>query len=526
MATEMLQGEKHPNEVVSTIKSYPTIVKVLGAGGAGNNTISSITSAKLKNLITIALNTDGQDLLAIRADERLLIGRELTNGLGAGGDPVIGERSAEESREAIEAAIKGTDLLFLTCGLGGGTGTGSLPIIARVARSLGTLTIAIVTMPFSEEGIIRWENAQVGLEKLKKFVDTVIVLRNDKLIEKYPDLPMRNAFQKGDEILFNSLVGLTDLIQDRGMINLDFADVSMILRDGPSGVIGLGQSDSENRAEEAAHRAVTHPMMDDKIAGAQSALVHVSGGLDMTLKEAREVVRIVAKAIDASARIIWGVTIDKSLKQSIKVMLIVTGIQERIIPKRNEEIKSEKQLETPQSNQANSGDEIETPVLENGQSIFDIKESIMASGNEMSIQHKSAKPVTQATKLFYTIFEEEATNDLSRFDRSLHALRKNPENRRALLDARQSCKLLQASAMMFGFDEISQLLGSIDEILACVQSHEIRLGSQILDSVTLAMEMVVDLLENRNDGKGETGYLVDRLKELRNEQLESYNSTK
>jgi cell division protein FtsZ len=525
MVTEMLQGENYPHDATSDITPYPTVIKVLGAGGAGNNTLTDITKAKLKNIQTIAVNTDGQDLLAIRADERLLIGRELTNGLGAGGDPVVGERSAEESREILEAAIRSTDLLFLTCGLGGGTGTGSLPVIARIARSLGTLTIAIVTMPFSEEGIIRWENAQVGLDKLKKFVDTVIVLRNDKLIEQFPDLPMREAFKKGDEILFNALSGLTDLIQHRGMINLDFADVAMILRDGPSGLIGLGQSNSEIRAEEAARRAVNHPMMEDKIAGAQSALVHVSGGLDMTLKEAREVVRIVARAIDPSARIIWGVTVDKSLKQSIKVMLMVTGIQETMSPKRNEDIFAEKQAPIPQSKEI-PGDEFEAPVLDNGQSIFDIKESIMASGNEMSIQHKSVKPVTQATKLFYTIFEEEATNDLSRLDRSFHAMRKNPENRRALLDARQSCKLLQASAKMFGFDEIAQLLGSIDEILACVQSHEMRLDSQILDSITLAMEMVIDLLENRNDGKGETGYLVDRLKELRDEQLESYNTTK
>lgn len=524
MVTEMLKGEKQSQENTAHIESYPTVVRVLGAGGAGNNTITSLTKAKLKNIHTIAVNTDGQDLLAIRSDERLLIGRELTNGLGAGGDPVIGERSAEESHQTIEAAIRGTDLLFLTCGLGGGTGTGSLPIIARIARSLGTLTIAIVTMPFSEEGVIRWENAQVGLEKLKKFVDTVIVLRNDKLIDEFPDLPMRDAFKKGDEILFNALTGLTDLIQHRGMINLDFADVSMILRDGPAGLIGLGKSNSENRAEEAARRAVTHPMMEDKIAGAQSALVHVSGGLDMTLKEAREVVRIVAKAIDPSARIIWGVTVDRSLKQSIKVMLMVTGIQEPLTPKRNEIGQAEKQMEVPQDVSEPSDDEIVAPVLDNGQSIFDIKESILASGNEMSIQHKPTKPVTQATKLFYTIFEEEATNDLTRFDRSLHALRKNTENRRALLDARQSCKLLQASAKMFGFDEIAQLLGSIDEIMACVQSHEIRLDSQILDSISLAMEMVMDLLENRNDGKGETGYLVDRLKELRDEQLESYNS--
>lgn len=526
MTAEMLQGKSVAQEDISSIKAYPTVVKALGAGGAGNNTVSNITKAKLKNLRTMAVNTDGQDLLAIQADERLLIGRALTNGLGAGGDPVVGERSAEESREAIETAIRSTDLLFLTCGLGGGTGTGSLPVIARIARSLGTLTIAIVTMPFSEEGIIRWENAQVGLEKLKRFVDTVIVLRNDKLIEEFPDLPMRDAFKKGDEILLNALSGLTDLIQHRGMINLDFADVAMILRDGPTGLIGLGQSNSENRAEEAARRAVTHPMMEDRIAGAQSALIHVSGGLDMTLKEAREVVRVVARAIDPSARIIWGVTVDKNLKQSIKVMLMVTGIQERSIPKRIEQAHAEKQLVESQDNHGASNDEIEAHVLDNGQSIFDIKESILASSNEVSIQKKSAKPMTQATKLFYTIYEEEANHDLSRFDRAIHILRKNPENRRALLDARQSCKLLQASARMFGFDEISQLLGSIDEILSCVQSREIRLDSKIVDSITLAMEMVMDLLENRNDGKGETGYLVDRLKELRDEQLESYNSTR
>lgn len=526
MATDTMQGGNLSHAGGSDIKTYPTIVSVLGAGGAGNNTITSISKAKLKNVQTIAVNTDGQDLLSARADIRLLIGRELTNGLGAGGDPAIGERSAEESREHIESGLQNTDLLFLTCGLGGGTGTGSLPIIARIARSMGVLTVAVVTMPFSEEGVIRWENAQVGLEKLKKFVDTVIVLRNDKLIEEYPDLPMREAFKKGDEILFNALSGLSDLLQHRGMINLDFADVAMILRDGPSGLIGLGQSSSEIRAEEAARRAVNHPMMEDKIAGAQSALIHVSGGLDMTLKEAREVVRIVAQAIDPSARIIWGVTVARGLKQTIKVMLMVTGIEKTISPKRIEEVAARTRAPEPTFEENAQHDETEAPVMDSGQSIFDIKESIMASGNEMSIQHKPAKPVTHATKLFYTIFEEEATNDLSRLDRSIHTLRKNSENRRALLDARQSCKLLQASAKMFGFDEMAQLLGSMDEILACVQSHEMRLSDQILDSIALATEMVMDLLENRNDGRGETGYLVDRMKELRDEQLESYNSSK
>ncbi len=519
MAAESWRGDKV--QMSDQILSYQTVVKVLGAGGAGNNTIQNIYNSNLKNVITIAVNTDGQDLLAIRADERILIGRNLTSGLGAGGDPVIGERSAEESREAIVKAIDRSDLLFLTCGMGGGTGTGSIPVVARIAREMGILTIAIVTMPFSEEGVIRWENAQVGLDKLRKVVDTVIILRNDKLTEQYPDIPFQEAFKKGDEILFNALAGLSNLILNRGLINLDFADISMVLRDGPTGVIGLGESNSENRAEEAARRAINHPMMDSPITGAQSALVHISGGVDMTLKEAREVVRMIARNIDPYARIIWGVTVDKGLKQSIRVMLIATGIADEKQPER---IQIE-QAEKAKPIVSEVEEENEVPILSNGQSIFDIKESIMANGNEVALQAKTSKPVTQATKLFYTLFEEEATGDLSRFDRSIHVLRMNPDNRRAVMDARQSCKLLQASSQMFGFDEISQLLGAIDDIFSCIQSREIKLDTKILDSITLAMEMVVDLVENRSDGRGETGHVVDRLKEIKNEQLESYKST-
>jgi len=518
MASENVRGEQSPS---SEILSYRTIVKVLGAGGSGNNTVHHVSTANIKDIVTIAVNTDGQDLLSIRADERILIGRSLTNGLGAGGDPVVGERSAEESRDAIIRSIEGTDLLFLTCGMGGGTGTGSLPVIARIARDLGILTIAVVTMPFSEEGVIRWENAHIGLDKLRKVVDTVIVLRNDKLTEQYPDVPFHEAFKRGDDILFNALSGLSSLIFNRGLINLDFADIGMILRDGPTGLIGLGESNSENRAEEAARRAVTHPMMESSIAGAQSVLVHIAGGMDMTLKEAREVVRMIARNVDPYARIIWGVTIDKALKQSVRVMLIVTGIAEEKEPERMQIEKAEK----PHPVQTEAEEAFEMPILSNGQSIFDIKESILANGNELALQAKTAKPVTQATKLFYTLFEEEAASDLKRFDRSVHVLRMNPDNHRAVMDARQSCKLLQASAQMFGFDEIGQLLGTIDEIFSSVQSREIRLDTKILDSVILAMEMVVDLVENRSDGRGETGHIVDRLRELKDEQLQPSKST-
>lgn len=502
------------------ILSYHTVIKVLGAGGAGNNTVHNIHKSKMKNISSIAINTDGQDLLAVTADERILIGSNLTSGLGAGGDPVIGERSAEESKESILKAIEGTDLLFLTCGMGGGTGTGSLPAIGRMAKELGVLTIAIVTMPFSEEGVIRWENAQVGLDKLRHVVDTVIVLRNDKLIDEYPDLPFREAFKQCDEILFNALDGLTSLILTRGLINLDFADISMILRDGPTGLIGLGDSNSENRAEEAATRAINHPMMDSSITGAQSALIHVSGGMDMTLKEAREIVRIVSKSVDPYARIIWGVTVNKNMKQSIRVMMIATGLQGEKQPKRFQEEHENRFLTEPGATDGNQGN-LEVEIPETGQNIFDIKESILASGNEVSLKAKSSKPVTQANKLFYTLFEEEAAGDMNRYDRAVHILRTSPDNKRAVIDARQACKLLLASAQMFGFDEIAQVLRSIDDILTCVQSREVKLDVTILDSITLAMEMVTDLIQNRSDGRGETGHMVDRLKELRNEQMES-----
>lgn len=510
-----------PSNENTPISAYQTVVTVAGVGGSGNNTINRLFKKNFKNVQTLGINTDAQNLLNINADEKLLIGKNITAGLGAGGDPEIGERSAEESRSSIENALEGTDIMFLTGGLGGGTGTGAMPVIGRIARDQGTLSIAIVTMPFSEEGLIRWENAQIGLEKLKKSVDTVIVLRNDKLLELYPDLPFKESLQKGDELLLNALMGLSTMIMQEGVINLDFADISNVMRDGPNALIGVGESNSENRAEEAANRAMTHPMMETGIEGAQSALIHVSGDEDMTLKEARSVIRFIAQKMDPSAKLIWGVTIDKSLKRSMRVMIIVTGLMESEIPNRKEKFKDEytedyeedKEIEFIPDNKRNK------PPMDNGNTIFDIKETIMASSPSVSVKPKPNKTITQTTLLFYKIFEEEANGDLKRFDRAIHLLRENPENKRAILDGRQSCKLLLASAQMFGFDEIAQLLASIESILGCAQSQEILLNSKLLDSMTLAMEMVVDLMENQNDGKGETGYIVERLKELKKEQL-------
>jgi len=504
------------------IHPYHTTIKVLGAGGGGSNTIHHLMKTKMQGIEAVAVNTDAQNLLESLAERKILIGRKLTHGLGSGGDPMIGERAAEESKDVIAATIEGTDLLFLTCGLGGGTGTGALPIIGDIAKNQGILTVAIVSMPFSDEGIIRWENAQIGLEKLQKTVDSLIVLKNDRLLELFENRPLQEAFRAGDEILINALMGLSSLILKNGLINLDFADVSMVMRDGPNAFIGLGESDSENRVEEAVRRAISHPMMEADISGAQSALIHVAGGPDMTLKEARQVIKHVSQKLDSNAKVIWGATVEKGLRHTIRVMLIVSGLKERPLPKErmHEEVKTS--MGEPDIGRGVSIQD-ELQPADGSTTIFDIKESILSPQARVATKKKSTKTITQTTLVFYKIFEEEATADLKRFDRAIHFLRDNLENRKALLDARQACKLLHASAQMFGFDEIAQLLHSIEDILACVESKEIQLTSKIIDSITLAMEMVVDLVENRSDGRGETGYIVDRLKELKEDRLSSFN---
>lgn len=525
MIRDLLDENNHSEQHFSElIKPYQTVITVLGAGGAGNNTIARLTALKLNTIQTIAVNTDAQDLLHANADRRILIGKNITGGLGAGGDPVIGERSAEENKDVLLSAIEQTDMLFLTCGLGGGTGTGSIPYIGELAKSLGILTIAIVTMPFTDEGIIRWENAQLGLEKLRRTIDTVIVLRNDKLLELVADLPLSKAFSKGDEILHNAILGLTSMVTKSGLINLDFADINTVMKDGPDAVIGLGESNSDNRIEESVKRAISHPMMEGEIRDATSVLVHVSSGPDMTLNDARRVIANLSKFLHPHARILWGITIEKRLKHTVRVMIILSGLRE-------------KELGTPEQEQfdiTHNGLEVELsehrpfpvnePIIDNGRSIFDIKEAIMENGEEVTTKTKSAKAVTQTTMLFYKILEEEAVGDFKRFDKAVQLLRENHEDRKALSEAKQACKLLQASAQMFGFDEISQLLTAVEEIMTCIQTKEIKMSAKILDSITLAMELVVDLIDNRSDGRGETGYIVDRLRELKQSQLNTGSS--
>jgi len=301
-------------------------IKVIGCGGAGNNTINRIFEIGIIGVETIAVNTDAQDLIATVADKKILIGKELTAGLGAGADPKIGEGAAKESEQELKEALRDSHLLFITCGLGGGTGTGAAPIVAEVAKKMGILTVAVVTLPFTMEGYARFTNAIEGLEKLEHSVDTLIVIPNDKLLELAPTLPLHTAFKVADEILTNAVKGIAELITKPGLINLDFADVKQIMTGGGIAMIGVGESDSEQRAKEAVDKAIQNPLLDVDIEGATGALINVSGGPNLTLDEAKRVVEAVTNKLDSKANIIWGAQLTPDLQNTLRVMLVVTGV--------------------------------------------------------------------------------------------------------------------------------------------------------------------------------------------------------
>lgn len=343
-------------ELEKLLAKQRATIKVVGAGGGGNNTINRITEVGITGAETIACNTDAQDLLYTTADKKILLGRELTGGLGAGSVPKIGEESARESEHEIRDALQGADMVFITCGLGGGTGTGSAPVIAEVAKKAGALTVGIVTLPFSMEGNRRYENALLGLEKLQASVDTLIVIPNDKLLELAPDLPLHTAFKVADEILTNAVKGIAELVTKAGLVNLDFADIRAVMGNGGVALIGVGESDGPNRAVEAVEKAIHNPLLDADITGANGALINVAGGPDMTLDEARKVVETISSKLDEDARIIWGAQISDDLTGIVKAMLIVTGVKSNQIfgrvnkktpatPKEKKEIENELGIE-------------------------------------------------------------------------------------------------------------------------------------------------------------------------------------
>lgn len=364
---ESENNENNDNEVVNTINPQNVVdaelerllatqkatIKVVGAGGGGNNTINRIAEVGIKGVETVAMNTDAQDLLYTTSDKKILIGKEITHGLGAGSNPKLGEDAARENEHEIRKALKGADMVFITCGLGGGTGTGSAPVVAELAKKQGALTVAIVTIPFAMEGMRRFENAQIGLEKLESIVDTLIVIPNDKLLELAPDLPLHTAFKVADEILTNAVKGIAELVTKAGLVNLDFADIRAVMGNGGVALIGVGESDTENRAMEAVEKAITNPLLDADIGGANGALINICGGENMTLDEARNVVETISDRLDENARIIWGAQIYPDLQDTIRAMLIVTGVKSsqifgpggKIIDKKKKEMENELGIE-------------------------------------------------------------------------------------------------------------------------------------------------------------------------------------
>jgi len=314
-------------ELEELIKTQHSKVKVFGVGGAGGNTISRMKEIGIKGGEFIAVNTDAQDLLYSNADHKILIGKELTMGLGAGSNPKVGEEAAHESETEIKKKMAGCDMVFVTCGLGGGTGSGAAPVIAGLAKKQGALTIGVITMPFTIEGKKRIENAEYGLERMEAMVDTLILIPNDKLLEIAPELPLQTAFKVADEILTNAVKGTTELVTKSGLVNLDFADVKAVMTNGGVSLMGMGESDSANRAQEAVEKALSNPLLDVDIADSTGALVNIIGGNDMSLDEARAIIATVGDRLSLDAKMIWGAQISPEMEKSIRVMIIITGVK-------------------------------------------------------------------------------------------------------------------------------------------------------------------------------------------------------
>ena len=306
--------------------AHSAVIKVMGVGGAGCNAINSMIVSNVGSAEFIAVNTDSQALLLSKAEKRLQIGEKLTKGLGAGSNPDVGEAAAEESKAEIERELQGTDLLFIASGMGGGTGTGAASVIARIAREMGILTIAVVTKPFFFEGKVRNENANKGITNLRKHVDTLVVIPNDKLLQCLPEnTGFADSFKFADDMLKQGIVGIVDLIATPSLINLDFADVNTIMRNQGLAHMGIGRSKGENRIIESVRQAVSSPLLETTIEGARSVILNVTGGKDLKLGEVNEAAVLVQGIIDSGANIIFGATIDDNMNEEVKITVIATG---------------------------------------------------------------------------------------------------------------------------------------------------------------------------------------------------------
>jgi cell division protein FtsZ len=314
---------------VSGQHNYLAVIKVVGVGGGGVNAINRMIDKGLRGVEFIAINTDAQALLMSDADVKLDVGRELTRGLGAGADPEIGRRAAEDHQEEIEQALAGADMVFVTAGEGGGTGTGGAPVVARIAKSIGALTVGIVTKPFGFEGKRRMSQAEVGVQALKDEVDTLIVVPNDRLLEiSDRTISMLEAFETADHVLLAGVQGITDLIMTPGLINLDFADVKSVMQDAGTALMGIGSARGADRAIKAAELAVASPLLESSIEGAQGVLLSIQGGSNLGLYEISDAAKLVEEAVHPDANIIFGAVIDDSLGDEVRVTVIAAGFAE------------------------------------------------------------------------------------------------------------------------------------------------------------------------------------------------------
>ncbi|CAH0171613.1 MULTISPECIES: cell division protein FtsZ [Peribacillus] len=315
-------------EFDSNLEQLATI-KVIGVGGGGNNAVNRMIEHGVQGVEFISVNTDAQALNLSKAEIKMQIGGKLTRGLGAGANPEVGKKAAEESKEQIEEALKGADMVFVTAGMGGGTGTGAAPVIAGIAKDLGALTVGVVTRPFTFEGRKRATQAQGGISSMKESVDTLIVIPNDRLLEIVDkSTPMLEAFREADNVLRQGVQGISDLIAVPGLINLDFADVKTIMSNKGSALMGIGISSGENRAAEAAKKAISSPLLETSIDGAQGVLMNITGGTNLSLFEVQEAADIVATASDQDVNMIFGSVINENLKDEIVVTVIATGFNE------------------------------------------------------------------------------------------------------------------------------------------------------------------------------------------------------
>lgn len=312
----------------SAIETFASI-KVVGVGGAGGNAVNRMIQSELRGVEFIVVNTDAQDLLKSDAETRIRIGDRTTRGLGTGGNPALGEKAAEESRDELAEVLRGADMVFITAGMGGGTGTGASPVIAEIARETGALTVAVVTKPFSREGHVRAANADQGIAKLKEKVDAIIVVPNDRLLQMAKaDLSVREAFRMADEILRHGIEGISELITNTGYINLDFADVRSVMNGAGTAYMAIGIGSGDKRGREAAVAAIQSPLLEVSIEGAKGILVNVSSGDDILLSETDEILRVIQEVADAQANVILGMTFNEKLGHDLKVTLIATGFDE------------------------------------------------------------------------------------------------------------------------------------------------------------------------------------------------------